>query len=1019
MADTTTIRRIPRPEEVAGPVSLRPTGSNPAIDVSGPYDGAQALAAGVDRAAQGVAAIGGDLTKRQNVADTAAADASWLRSSNAIADQFNKDNDFTTFEKRSGDLSAKARDAAASLISDDQLRSQWLGETEKKRIGLIEAVKGRGVELQDDAARDTLSSSIDDLAKVYADPTTVQVTRDQAQAQIKGSIDAAVGNGLITPGQAQKLRRIGLEQADQALAFNRASVRIQFGTPDVVQSTLNGLGVSTSDVGGQSIVTAASAANGGKLPDLDPGLAKVTADLLGDANFPTDPAQQKAYLTNPDTAARYAQAASAMLSDRYDGDLTAVAVALDPQGGTVMADKWVKSKHNEDALPKAVRDRVRATMTAYRPAGTAARIAVQAYPGLDLDNVDPAVLDRFETLQSQFGEAVPLIPSDGEHGDKSVPLDGRAIDLDVSKLSDERRAQLLSMASAMGFTGIGVYKNSIHLDTGPLRSWGEGGGTAVPAYAKDVLAQHDAGTVGPIPLAGGPVSKEYAALDFDQRLQLAGQAKQALKQKNIELQSSIETIAQNAPAAIANTGKYDGDLPSATAFVQAYGSASEGIAKYREFKASLDTAKTMFGFRAESSEDIMAQVAAAAPTSSGNDADLEDRKFKAISDAAANIIKQRAEDPAGYVLNTFPPIAQAFTDAQNSKDPAAMQKALQQMAVAQDIIGIDSPELLPKPMATAAAQRFNDAGLPAQDRIAAIAGLIGATTDEGQQFSIYKQLIKAGVPDYTQGAVSAMLRGDVGAAQNLMRAVMVDPAKLAGQLPSNIKTSDIDSQVQSRIFDTNMIGDIVYGITDGSTDNFERVRADSTLINRDVQLHLVDGSAGGDLNKAIDLTIKDLYGDVQPVTGGGVKITLPTGVDPQPYRQGFEALQPTVREALSKDMENGMVHVFGKDVDPVTAGLTDVIRFGVDNAVDQVMRNGYFISAGNDQYQFLNPYTGAVVTDANGQAMTFDKGEVLASGAANPLNPGLPPTNPNVTPDRLKRIYGPGFGRPLSFNPNG
>jgi len=984
MADS-RIRRIPTAMDVSAPPSLRPSGVNPAIDVSGPGEGGQALAAGLSDLATGIGNAGAKIRARERATDVAAADARWLTGSLDIGQRFQNDGAYETFDKRVKSDTTTLRDEAAKLIRDPEARQAWLQEVELKRISLVAAVNERATTLSHDASRAKLETTVDDLAKAYSDPTTPQVVRDQARKSIAASIDVALGSGLLSPSEAEKLRQKGIAGADETLALNRA----RLGLLNDPQSVLTGLAIpSAADTAGNGIVTAATTVNGGNLPELDFSLARMTADLLGDANFPTDPKQARAYLSDPAMAQKYTAAAAAMLNDRYKGDLSAVAVALDPQGGTVLADRWVKSGHDESALPPAVAKRTRATMQAYRPAVSGERIPIVAGPEVDLANTDPNVVGRFEQLQSLFGEAVPLISGHrtAEHNaavggaDKSQHLDGRALDLDVSKLSPERRAELIKMASAMGFTGIGVYANSMHLDTGPLRAWGpDYHSGSVPAWAKDAIAAHLSGKVSDVPVAYAGVAPQYQALTFDQRVQLAGEARQALKEKNVGMQASIETIAGNAPAAIANTGKYDGSLPDATAFVQAYG-AVDGLQKFHQFEASMDTARTVFGFRAASADEIMAQVAAAAPTSSGNGAELETQRFDKISAAADQVLKARAADPAGYVMSVFPAVADDFAAAKD--DPAKFAAALSKMATAQDLLGIDEPQLLPKSMATQAAAQFNDASLPSADRVGSIASLVLRTSDPKQQKAIYDQLLKAGLPEYTQGAVAAMVRGDTAGAQALMRAALVDPEKLAGALP--VKGADIDAAIQGRMFGEGDIGDIVYGLMDGSPDSLARLRADSTLINRDVRLHLVDGSAGGDVNKAIDLTIKDMYGDVQPVTGGGVKITLPASEDAGPIRAGFAALRPQVADALKADMRKGLAGAFGNGVDPRSEGMSEIINMGTENAVDQVMLEGYFINAGDDQYQFFNPYTGAVIGNDQGEPLVFSKSDVLAAGANSP-----------------------------------
>lgn len=1006
MAEISTVRRIPTAADVSDPItmraaSLRPNGPNPVASTAGIEAGQQNLAQGISTLGQGIATAGQIVSNRQNTADVSAADANWLQSSLAIGQNYQNRGDFQNFAAGSAADTAKARDAAAALIRDPEVKQAWLDHTEQDRTRLVAAIEDHGTTLSHDADRSKLSDSITALAKTYSDPGTPQVTRDRARASIAASIDTAQGSGLVLPSEAAKLRDLGLTGADQDLAFNRARVDVR-NNP---QAALTAAAIpSASDATGSGIVTAASAANGGKLPDLDPSLAKVTANLLGDANFPTDPKEQKAYLSDPTTAAKYTTAAAAMLNDRYKGDLTAVAIALDPNGGTVLADKWVASGHKEWVLPPAVQKSYRATMQNYQPAVSTDPIPIQAAPGVDLAGSDPQVLDRFEQLQTKFGQAVPLIPAsrDGEHNtavgnaDASQPLDGRSLELDTSNLSNDRKAQLIEMASSMGFTGIGVYGNSIHLDTGPLNAWGANG-KAVPAWAKDAVDQHLSGAVKDVPLLFSSVAPQYAAMSFDQRLQIADAARQAIKEQGVNQQASLDTIVTNAPAAIANTGTYTGgDMPTATQFVQAWG-AVDGLQKFHQFQSAVDTAKTMYGFRTESADSIMAQVAAAAPTSTGNDADLQTKRFDAISAAAQAQITARDKDPAGYVMQAFPTVADAFAASQQpNADPAAFGKALTLMSNAQTTLGIDRPQLLPKEIATKAAATFNDVTLPTDQRIGAIWSLISGTQDEKQQQTIYDQLQTAGVPEYTQGAVAALARGDAGGAANLMRAVMVDPAKLAGGLPNNVTDAQVSDAIETGIFSKNKIGDVVYGMTDGSAASMQRVQADSTLIDRGVKLHLIDGSAGGDVNKAVDLTIKDMYGDVQPVVSPGVKITLPRGQDPAPMQTGFTALQPKISDALKADMQAGMNIAMGKPADVRTSGMGAVVSMGIDNAVSQVMSEGYFTNAGTDQYQFVNPFTGAAVGGPDGKPLIFSRNDVLAAGATNQ------PANPNASYGRVR-----------------
>lgn len=83
----------------------------------------------------------------------------------------------------------------------------------------------------------------------------------------------------------------------------------------------------------------------------------------------------------------------------------------------------------------------------------------------------------------------------------SQHLHGRAFDVDVSGLSIPERQELIRRARAAGFSGIGVYENSLHFDVGGDRAWG-------PSYRRDSLPAWAAEAI------GAPVG-QFAHDDFD------------------------------------------------------------------------------------------------------------------------------------------------------------------------------------------------------------------------------------------------------------------------------------------------------------------------------------------------------------------------------------------------------------------------------------------------------------------------------------------------------------------------
>jgi hypothetical protein len=120
----------------------------------------------------------------------------------------------------------------------------------------------------------------------------------------------------------------------------------------------------------------------------------------------------------------------------------------------------------------------------------------------DLNGVNSDLLDRMKKLQGAFGAPLPIISGyrDPARNAKvggaksSQHLHGGALDIDLTGVSQQERQRLIQTASAQGFTGIGVYDNSLHLDMGARRAWGPSYKRAsVPAWASGAIDAHLAG----------------------------------------------------------------------------------------------------------------------------------------------------------------------------------------------------------------------------------------------------------------------------------------------------------------------------------------------------------------------------------------------------------------------------------------------------------------------------------------------------------------------------------------------
>src|SRR5690606_21317903 len=146
---------------------------------------------------------------------------------------------------------------------------------------------------------------------------------------------------------------------------------------------------------------------------------------------------------------------------------------------------------------------------------------------------------------------------------------------------------------------------------------------------------------------------------------------------------------------------------------------------------------------------------------------------------------------------------------------------------------------LPKFAADEAVATYKDENAPSDERIASVVRVLAATDDAGQRRALFEQLVDAGLPDVTEGAVEAYLRGDEGAARRLFEAAMVDTAKLPGKIDAT--PAKIDEAVQGELFEEGSIGDIYYGISDGSAENLLRAQRDNTLLTKAVNIRMRRG----------------------------------------------------------------------------------------------------------------------------------------------------------------------------------
>ncbi|MER8455857.1 D-Ala-D-Ala carboxypeptidase family metallohydrolase [Mesorhizobium sp. M1300] len=332
------------------------------------------------------------------------------------------------------------------------------------------------------------------MAPPAADPSLPAGMRNNNPGNIK-FVGTGQAPGVVGPS-------VNKDQGDPQAVFN---------TPEAGMRAAYDLAVRKYD-GGKTSANQLIAGDGGWTPGNTQAAANIAASMgLGaddDLNL-KDPAQAKKFLRGlvlQEHGAASNRYSDAMISDAVSGTAPAASKARSPA----------------DDLPILFGD-------------TSGRVT--AAP--DMKGIHPDVIDRFKTLQNALGESLPVVSGfrDAARNERaggakaSQHIEGNALDLDVRGKSQAERIKIIQEARAQGFGGIGIYANSIHIDTGPQRAWGASHhGDSLPMWARHAL---DSAPVGQavVRQANAPVDPRFVGMSPDDMLQLANQDDVAFRQK--------------------------------------------------------------------------------------------------------------------------------------------------------------------------------------------------------------------------------------------------------------------------------------------------------------------------------------------------------------------------------------------------------------------------------------------------------------------------------------------------------
>lgn len=449
----------------------------------------------------------------------------------------------------------------------------------------------------------------------------------------------------------------------------------------------------------------------------------------------------------------------------------------------------------------------------------------------------------------------------------------------------------------------------------------------------------------------------------------------AIRDERVAAKAQIDATEDDILNSYILTGTYNGKEPEPELYSSAYG--ENGGTAWEDWTQRKDSAIAMHEMASMTNEEIAARIAqSSAEVQSGPGITADQKRFQAEIKVAEEVIKARADDPAGYVYNQFPQVKEAWKEY-DPKKPETGKNAVALTLSMQTNLGIQRSVPMPKLQTKMVADMFNNVEEPPDARTNALVATIGMTSDPAQQKALFRQLIDAGVPAMTEPAIAASMRGDLGAARRLFAAAMVNAEKGIPHGPAGAAKTSMNINLESAMFGPGTIGEMYYSLDRINPDNAALAQRDLALMQNAVALNM----AGGMYEKAaISQATADLFGKIERFdgslpSGNAVIGFVDEGTDKVHLLASLQAVMPKVREAVIAASHASYAQA--TEALPEMKGQTDILTAAHNEEALSVLENGSFRRIGFDGWGFFNPTNGGFVPDSDGKILIFTDDELL------------------------------------------
>lgn len=281
------------------------------------------------------------------------------------------------------------------------------------------------------------------------------------------------------------------------------------------------------------------------------------------------------------------------------------------------------------------------------------------------------------------------------------------------------------------------------------------------------------------------------AIQVEQALTTARRRKEAeAKTNNIELRRALDDqMRDNLVAAQIGLPV---NIPSEAVLVSAFGE-NEGKQKYRIATTAAKVSGDVAGLQLLPSNEIIRQVASYKPTQTEGAAD-QTQMMQIVANSATQILKARAEDPAGYLTEFAPKTKSAWERFQEDGTPEARDDYLSAIDADRERLGLAAGDILPNAYADALANQISNPQTAEQ-----LATIMESEAERwGDRWPDVHAQIAKGIPDMAAVIGSGI---DRSAAVTLASTAKLKDTELQAMLPSSVKWGDVQADVATTFAD--------------------------------------------------------------------------------------------------------------------------------------------------------------------------------------------------------------------------